>query len=35
MIMHSGQDPDEYFYIMDSRRDRRNACDPPESPIER
>ena len=31
----SRQDPDEYLYIMDSCRDRRNACDPPERPADR
>ena len=33
--MHSGQDPDEYLYVMDSYRDRLNACDPPEGPTYR
>ena len=30
--MRLGQDPDEHLYIMDSCRDCRNACDPPEGP---
>ena len=29
-LMRSGQDPDEYLYIMDSCRDRLTRCDPPE-----
>ena len=33
--MRSGQDPDEYLYIMDSCRDCFNACDPPEGPTDR
>ena len=33
--MRSDQDPDEYLYIMDSCRDRLNACDPPEGPADR
>ena len=33
--MRSDQDPDEYIYIMDSYRDRLNACDPPEGPTDR
>ena len=33
--MRSEQDPDEYLYIMDSCRDRLNACDPPEGPTHR
>ena len=32
--MRSGQDPDEYLYIVDSFRDRLNACDPPEGPTD-
>ena len=32
--MRSDQDPDEYRYIMDSCRDRLNACDPPEGPTD-
>ena len=33
--LRSDQDPDEYLYIVDSYRDRLNACDPPESPTDR
>ena len=33
--MRSEQDPDEYLYIMDSCRDRLNACDSPEGPTDR
>ena len=33
--MHSEQDLDEYLYIMDSCRDRLNACDPPEGSTNR
>ena len=33
-LMRKGQDPDEYFYVMDSCRDRLNACDPPEGPTD-
>ena len=33
--MRSEQDPDEYLYIMDTCRDRLNACDPPEGPTDR
>ena len=33
--MRSDEDPDEYLYIMDSCRDRLNACDPPEGPTDR
>ena len=34
-LMRSGQDPEEYLYILDSCRDRRNACDSPEGPRDR
>ena len=30
MRMRPSQDPDDYFYHMDSCRDRLNACNPPE-----
>ena len=30
--MTPGQDPDEFLYIMDSRRDRLNTSTPPEGP---
>ena len=33
--MRSDQDPDECIYIMDSCRDRLNACDPPGGPTDR
>ena len=33
--MRSGQDPDDYLYIMDSCRDRLNACDPLEGSTDR
>ena len=33
--MRSDQDPDEYLDIMDSCRDRLNACSPPEDPTDR
>ena len=33
--MRPGQDPDDYFYHMDSCQDRLNACDPPEGPTNR
>ena len=33
--MRLGQDPDDYLYYMDSCRDRLNACDPPEGPMDR
>ena len=33
--MRSEQDPDKYFYIMNSCRDRLNACDRPEGPTDR
>ena len=33
--MRSGQGPDEYLYMLDSCRDRLNACHPPEGPIDR
>ena len=33
--MRSDQDPDEFLYELDTRRERRNACDPPEVPMER
>ena len=33
--MRSVQDPDECLHIMNSCRDRLNACDPPEGPTER
>ena len=33
--MRPGQDPNDYLYHMDSRRDRLNACDPPEGPTDR
>ena len=35
MPMRSGQDPDEYLYIMDSCLDRLNVYDPPEGPTDR
>ena len=35
MSMRSGQDLDEYLYIMDSCRDCLNPCDPPEDPKDR
>ena len=33
--MTPGQDPDEFLYIMDSRRDRLNTSTPPEGPTDR
>ena len=33
--MRSDQDPDEYLYIMDSCRNRLNACNSPECPTDR
>ena len=30
-----GQDPDDYLYHTDSCRDRLNACNPPEDPMDR
>ena len=33
--MTPGQDPDEFLYIMDSRRDRLNTSAPPEGPTDR
>ena len=34
-IMRSDQDPDDFLYIMDSCRDRVNACNPPEGSTDR
>ena len=33
--MSPGQDPDEFLYELDTRRQRLNACDPPEGPTDR
>ena len=33
--MRSAQDQDEYLYVIDSGRDRLNACEPPEGPTDR
>ena len=33
--MSPGQDPDEFLYELDTRRERLNACDPPEGPTYR
>ena len=33
--MRSGQGPDEYLYIMDSRCDRLNPCNRPGGPTDR
>ena len=33
--MNPGQDPDEFLYELDTRRERLNACDPPEGPTDR
>ena len=33
--MRLGQDPDDYFYHMDSCRNRLNACNPSEDPTDR
>ena len=33
--MSPGQDPDEFLYELDTRRERLNACDPPEGPADR
>ena len=33
--MSPGQDPDEFLYELDTRRERLIACDPPEGPTDR
>ena len=33
--MSPGQDPDEFLYELDTRRERLNACDPSEGPTDR
>ena len=33
--MSPGQDPDEFLYELDTRRECLNACDPPERPTDR
>ena len=33
--MSPGQDPDEFPHELDTRRERLNACDPPERPTDR
>ena len=33
--MSPGQDPDEFLYELDTRRERLNACDPPEGSTDR
>ena len=33
--MRPSQDPDEFLYELDTRRERLNACDPPEGPTDR
>ena len=33
--MSRGQDLDEFLYELDTRRERLNACDPPEGPTDR
>ena len=33
--MSPGQDPEKFLYELDTRRERLNACDPPEGPADR
>ena len=33
--MSPGQNPDEFLYELDTRRERLNACDPPEGSLDR